>query len=289
MDMTTAKIDYQDFADDYQRIEQALAYLQSHYPEQPSLAQVAASVGLSEYHFQRVFTHWVGISPKRFLQYLTKEHARELLDRSASVLEAAYQSGLSGPGRLHDLFVTCDAVTPGEYKLHGAGLVISYGFHPSPFGECMVALTERGICGLAFVQQGDRKETVQDLRRRWANARLIEDAMQTAPVVEQTFPLAFGQSIAPLRLYLNGTNFQIKVWEALLRVPLGALTTYQEIARSLDIPGAARAVGQAVGANPLAFIIPCHRVIRKMGVLGGYRWGASRKMAMVGWELARTQ
>lgn len=287
--MTTIVADYQGFAADYQRVEQALAYLQAHYPEQPSLAEVAGSVGLSEYHFQRVFTHWVGISPKRFLQYLTKEHARELLDRSASVLEAAYQSGLSGPGRLHDLFVTCDAITPGEYKLRGEGLVICYGFHSSPFGECMVAMTERGICGLAFVQQGDRQETIHDLRRRWVNADLVEEPARTAPVVEQIFPLAFGQSIAPLRLYLNGTNFQIKVWEALLRVPLGALTNYQEIARSLGMPGAARAVGQAVGANPLAFIIPCHRVIRKMGVLGGYRWGAARKMAMVGWELARTQ
>jgi AraC family transcriptional regulator of adaptative response/methylated-DNA-[protein]-cysteine methyltransferase len=220
---------------------------------------------------------------------LTKEHARELLDHSASVLEAAYQSGLSGPGRLHDLFVTCDAVTPGEYKMHGLGLEISYGFHPSPFGECMVALTERGICGLAFVQKGDRLEVIQDLQHRWANADLIEDTGRTAPVVERIFPLAYGHPVDPLHLYLNGTNFQIKVWEALLRVPSGALTTYQEIARSLGMPGAARAVGQAVGANPVAFIIPCHRVIRKMGVLGGYRWGASRKMAMVGWELARAE
>jgi AraC family transcriptional regulator of adaptative response/methylated-DNA-[protein]-cysteine methyltransferase len=288
MKMTEMVIDYQDLAADYQRVEQALAYLQAHYPEQPSLADVAASVGLSEYHFQRVFTRWVGISPKRFLQFLTKEHARELLDRSSSVLEAAYQSGLSGPGRLHDLFVTCEAVTPGEYKQHGLGLTISYGFHPSPFGECMVALTERGICGLAFVRQGDRQETIADLRRRWANARLVEDPQRTAQFVEQIFPLAFGRSVAPLHLYLNGTNFQIKVWEALLRVPPGALTTYQEIARNLGMPGAARAVGQAVGANPIAFLIPCHRVIRKMGVLGGYRWGASRKMAMLGWELARS-
>jgi AraC family transcriptional regulator, regulatory protein of adaptative response / methylated-DNA-[protein]-cysteine methyltransferase len=287
--MTSELIAYGDLSTDFQRVEQAMSYLQAHYPEQPTLAQVASSVGLSEYHFQRLFTHWVGISPKRFLQFLTKEHARELLDHSASVLEAAYQSGLSGPGRLHDLFVNCDAVTPGEYKLHGSGLQISYGFHPSPFGECMVALTERGICGLAFVQQGDRREVVQDLRRRWANADLREEPERTAPVVGRIFPLAYGHPVAPLHLYLNGTNFQIKVWEALLRVPAGALTTYQEIARGLGMPGAARAVGQAVGANPIAFIIPCHRVIRKLGVLGGYRWGTSRKMAMVGWELARAE
>jgi AraC family transcriptional regulator of adaptative response/methylated-DNA-[protein]-cysteine methyltransferase len=287
--MTSDLITYGDLSADYQRVEQAMVYLQSHYPEQPTLAEVASSVGLSEYHFQRLFTHWVGISPKRFLQFLTKEHARELLDHSASVLDAAYQSGLSGPGRLHDLFVSCEAVTPGEYKMHGLGLEIFYGFHPSPFGECMVGLTERGICGLAFVQQGNRQETVRDLRRRWANANLMEDPGRTAPVVERIFPLAFGQRIAPLNLYLNGTNFQIKVWEALLRIPSGELTTYQGIARSLGVPGAARAVGQAVGANPIAFILPCHRVIRKMGELGGYRWGVSRKMAMVGWELARAE
>ena len=222
--MTLDLIAYRELSTDYQRVEQAMAYLQSHYPEQTTLAEVSASVGLSEYHFQRLFTHWVGISPKRFLQFLTKEHARELLDHSASVLEAAYQSGLSGPGRLHDLFVNCDAVTPGEYKMRGSGLQISYGFHPSPFGECMVALTERDICGLAFVQKSDRLEIVQDLRHRWVNADLMEDPGRTAPVVDRIFPLAYGHHIAPLHLYLNGTNFQIKVWEALLRVPSGALT-----------------------------------------------------------------
>ena len=276
-------------AEDYGRVEQAIQFIEKHALRQPGLDEIAAAVGQSEFHFQRLFSRWVGISPKRFLQFLTKAHARRLLEESRDVLSATYDSGLSSPGRLHELFVTCEAVTPGEVKRRGEGLEISYGFHPSPFGECMVALTERGICGLAFVQKGDRLEVIQDLRRRWTNADLMEDPERTALVVERIFPLAYGDHVAPLHLYLNGTNFQIKVWEALLRVPAGALTTYQGIARSLGMPGAARAVGQAVGANPIAFIIPCHRVIRKMGVLGGYRWGASRKMAMVGWELARAE
>jgi AraC family transcriptional regulator of adaptative response/methylated-DNA-[protein]-cysteine methyltransferase len=284
--MSNLVTDYDQLAEDYQRVEQSLAYLEAHYQQQPTLEEVASSVGLSEYHFQRVFTRWVGISPKRFLQFLTKEHARQLLDHSASVLDAAYQSGLSGPGRLHDLFVRCEAVTPGEYKLHGAGLQIAYGFHSSPFGECMVALTERGVCGLAFVSQGDRHDPLEDLRRRWAKADLVEDAHRTAPLVEQIFPLAWGVEIAPLHLYLNGTNFQIKVWEALLRIPPGSLVTYEEIAAHLGRPGAARAVGRAVATNPVSFVIPCHRVIRKMGVLGGYRWGLPRKAAMLGWEMA---
>jgi AraC family transcriptional regulator, regulatory protein of adaptative response / methylated-DNA-[protein]-cysteine methyltransferase len=285
--MSSIIYNYGQLTEDYQRIEQALTYLAAHYQEQPALEDVAASVGLSEYHFQRVFTRWVGISPKRFLQFLTKEHARALLDHSASVLDAAYQSGLSGPGRLHDLFVNCEAVTPGEYKLHGDGLEIAYGFHPSPFGECMVALTERGICGLAFVSQGDRRDPLDDLRRRWTKARLVEDVQRTAPLVEQIFPLAWGAEIAPLHLYLNGTNFQIKVWEALLRIPPGSLVTYEEIATYLGRPSAARAVGRAVATNPISFIIPCHRVIRKIGALGGYRWGLPRKAAMLGWEMAR--
>jgi AraC family transcriptional regulator of adaptative response/methylated-DNA-[protein]-cysteine methyltransferase len=281
-------VSYQQLSEDYQRVELALAYLEEHYQEQPSLASIADYIGLSEYHFQRLFTRWVGISPKRFLQYLTKEHAKELLDRCVPVLDVAYETGLSGPGRLHDLFVHCEAVTPGEYKLHGQGLTIHYGFHPSPFGECLLGVTERGICGLAFVNQGNRLDAFNDFRRRWKNARLVEDARQTAPIVERVFsptPTANGSS---LKLYLNGTNFQIKVWEALLRIPPGSVTTYQQIAEGIGMPGAARAVGQAVGSNPVAYIIPCHRVIRKMGVIGGYRWGSTRKKAILGWEMART-
>jgi AraC family transcriptional regulator, regulatory protein of adaptative response / methylated-DNA-[protein]-cysteine methyltransferase len=285
--IATDVVTRQQLAEDYQLIERALAFLENHYQEQPSLEQIASQVGLSEYYFQRVFTRWVGISPKRFLQFLTKEHARQLLDHSSSVLDATYRSGLSSPGRLHDLFVALDAVTPGEYKLHGAGLTISYGFHPSPFGECLLALTGRGICGLSFVTRGDRQEPLNDLRRRWVQAEMQEDPDQTYPWVEKIFPMTQETSEEPLRLYLNGTNFQIKVWEALLRIPAGNLVTYQEIAAYVGDPNASRAVGHAIASNPIAFIIPCHRVIRKMGVFGGYHWGTARKKAILGWEMAR--
>lgn len=278
---------FQQLAVDYQVIEQALVYLEKHYTQQPSLEELSAQVGLSEYHFQRLFTRWVGISPKRFLQYLTKEHACMLLDRSVSVLEASYQTGLSSPGRLHDLFVSLEAVTPGEYKQHGVGLEIVYGFHDSPFGECMLALTDRGICGMAFVSGGDRDDPVNDLRRRWTNARLIKDTLRTSPFVNLIFSASSEGSLDPLRLYLNGTNFQVKVWEALLRIPQGNVVTYEEIAGYLGKSNAARAVGRAVATNPISYIIPCHRVIRKMGLFGGYRWGTARKKAMLGWEMAK--
>jgi AraC family transcriptional regulator of adaptative response/methylated-DNA-[protein]-cysteine methyltransferase len=276
-------------SDDYQIVEQALDYLGQNYINQPSLEEIAAHVGMSEFHFQRVFTRWAGISPKRFLQYLTKEHARELLDRSASVMEAAYQSGLSGPGRLHDLFVTLDAVTPGEYKLHGAGMRISYGFHPTPFGECMLAITERGICGLGFVLHGERGEPLRDLRRRWKSADMREEPKKIAAFAESIFAGSARTADQNLKLFLNGTNFQIKVWEALLQIPAGEVATYEEIALSIGSPQAARAVGRAVATNPISYIIPCHRVIRKMGVIGEYRWGAARKKAILGWEMASTQ
>ena len=293
---TIPGVERQQLAADYLVVERALDYLGDHYREQPSLEQIAAQAGLSEYHFQRVFTRWVGISPKRFLQFLTKEHARELLDRSASVLEAAYDSGLSGPGRLHDLFVRLEAATPGEYKLHGAGMRIRYSFHPSPFGECLLALSERGICGLSFTQGGDRREALNDLRRRWTQAELVEDASGAEALLERVFWSGERQEPAgtapaatepPLKLLVSGTNFQVKVWEALLRIPPGALVTYQDIAAYLKAPQAARAVGGAVGSNPISYIIPCHRVIRKMGVVGGYRWGVARKRAILGWEMAK--
>ena len=277
----------QQMADDYQVVERALTFLEEHYAEQPSLEETAAVVGLSEYHFQRLFTRWVGISPKRFLQFLTKENASELLDHSASLMEAAYQSGLSSPSRLHDLFVSLEAVTPGEYKTHGAGLEISYSFQPSPFGECLLAFTSRGICGLAFAMAGDRDEPLNDLRRRWWRAKLVEDPRRAAALADLIFAKLDQGDGEPLRLLLNGTNFQIKVWEALLRIPPGSLATYESVAASIGKPKAARAVGQAVGANPIALIIPCHRVIRKMGLMGGYRWGTSRKRAILGWEQAR--
>jgi len=280
-------VQFEQLSEDYQRVEEALRYLEQHYREQPSLEDVAASVGLSEYHFQRLFARWVGISPKRFLQFLTKEHAKRLLESSSSVLEAAYASGLSSSGRLHDLFVTCEAVTPGEYKSHGEGLEISYGFHPSPFGECLLAVTNRGLCGMAFCEDNDRQKVLLDLHSRWQKANLKEDPEQTAGTLDQVFSEGSGGEPSDLHLLLNGTNFQIKVWEALLRIPPGKVVSYEEIAVFMGMPTAARAVSRAVAVNPIAYIIPCHRVIRKMGAFGGYRWGVARKKAILGWEMAR--
>jgi len=275
---------YHQLSEDYLRIEQAIRYLEANYQRQPELAEIAASVHLSEYHFQRLFTHWVGISPKRYLQYLTKESAKSWLKASASLLEAAYASGLSGPGRLHDLFVTCEAVTPGEFKHKGEGLQITYGIHPSPFGECLLAMTGRGICSLMFVPGSDREAALAAFRHDWQKAELSEDPARTRSLLEQVFS---NPSEKPLRLHLLGTNFQMKVWEALLRIPAGALTTYTAVAQSIGRPTAARAVSNAVAHNPIAFIIPCHRVIRESGEMGGYRYGIPRKRAMLEWETAR--
>jgi len=290
MDLTkkTTAISAQQAADDYARIEQAICYLEAHYRQQPELSQVAASVGLSEYHFQRLFAGWVGISPKRFLQYLTKEYAKYLLRQPVDLLEASYASGLSGPGRLHDLLVVTEAVTPGEYKQRGEGLEIRHGFHPTPFGECLLALTARGICHLGFVQAGVREDELARLRVEWPSAALVEDAPATRPYAEQIFFPAGGVWVA-LPLLLRGTNFQIKVWEALLRIPSGSLVTYENVAAAVGMPAAARAVGQAVGCNPLAVIIPCHRVIRKDGEFGSYRYGSARKKALLGWEFSRRE
>lgn len=273
-------------SEDYALVEQALGYLEDHFQDQPNLSGLAEQMGYSEYHFQRLFSRWVGISPKRFLQFLTKEHAKSALQDSLPVDQTAFFSGLSSPGRLHDLFVTCEAVTPGEYKARGAGLSIDYGFHPTPFGECLLALTGRGICFLRFVDQGGREAALHDLQVHWQKAKLTEDSHRTRQMIGAIFPLA-DRSDARLHLYLHGTNFQIKVWEALLRIPYGKLVSYSQIAESLNAPSAARAVGQAVGSNPIAYLIPCHRVIRKMGVFGNYRYGPLRKKAMLGWEFSR--
>jgi len=278
---------YDQLAADYERIEQAIVFLEENFNRQPGLKEIAESVSLSEYHFQRLFTQWVGISPKRFLQFLTKEYAKQLLDKSGNLLDVTYEAGLSSPGRLHDLFVTCEAVTPGEFKNKGEGLAITFGFHPSPFGECLLALTERGICNLVFVQKGDRQQAIADLRARWKKARLREDSARTRPMLNQMFALFEGQKASSLHLFLNGTNFQIKVWEALLQIPPGSVVSYEDIAVRIGMPKAVRAVSNAVGQNPIPVIIPCHRVIRKTGELGGYRWGTARKKVLLGWEAAR--
>ncbi|MGA2504181.1 MAG: methylated-DNA--[protein]-cysteine S-methyltransferase [Anaerolineales bacterium] len=276
-------------SEDYQRIAQAISFLEDNARRQPDLAEVAAHVGLSEYHFQRLFSRWAGISPKRFLQFLTKENAKALLART-SVLSAAYEAGLSGPGRLHDLIVHCEAVTPGEYRSKGAGVDIVYGFHPTPFGECLLALTRRGICFLAFVD-GDRQSAMQQLKLDWANATIHPDPDRTRQVVERVFrswlphPLS-PQEPASVSLHLHGTNYQIKVWEALLRIPPGAAISYETLSDRVGSTKGARAVGNAVSRNPVAWLIPCHRVLQKSGGFGDYRYGSARKQAILGWELA---
>ncbi len=273
-------------SEDYRRIEQAMGYMEAHDLEQPSLEEMAASVNLSKYHFQRLFTQWAGISPGRFLHCLTLHHAKRLLGAQQSVLDTSLDAGLSGPGRLHDLFVTYEAVTPGEYKRGGAGLSIAYGFHATPFGECLLGATGRGICALTFVRGGDREGALAELRARWPRATLGEAPERTGPLAERAFG-GQGADRPALHLVLHGTNFQVKVWEALLRIPPGTVATYGAVAAAIGRPTARQAVGQATGRNPIAVLIPCHRVIRRMGVVGGYRWGAPRKRMLLAWEAAR--
>jgi AraC family transcriptional regulator of adaptative response/methylated-DNA-[protein]-cysteine methyltransferase len=273
--------------EDYRRIEKAIEFLAENYHQQPSLEEVARSVNLSEFHFQRLFRRWAGISPKRLVQFLTLEHAKQMLEESRSVLDAAYDAGLSSPSRLHDLFVTAEAMTPGEFKAKGAGLEISYGFHPSPFGECLLAVTERGVCGLGFVGEGGRKQTLEDFKRRWPAAQFQENPQKTGSYIHGIFTAKKRNGAHPVKLLLMGTNFQIKVWEALLRIPPGSVACYEDLARQVGKPSAARAVGGAVAHNPISFLIPCHRAIRKMGITGDYHWGAARKKAILAWEAAR--
>lgn len=270
---------------DCARVTEAIRFLEEHWREQPTLTEMAARLGLTGPHFQRLFRRWAGVSPKRFLQYLTAEHARKLLSENRSVLDVALETGLSGPGRLHDLTVGVHALSPGELGRGGAGVTVCYGLHESPFGECLLATTERGVCGLSFVADGGRDETLADLRERWPGADLAPDQPGTRAVARSVFE-ANGPAA---RLDVRGTNFQVRVWEALLRVPEGALVSYSDVARAVGAPRAARAVGSAVARNPVAWLIPCHRVIRATGAFGDYRWGAARKKAIVGWEAARRE
>ncbi len=273
-------------SDDYDRIEKAIKFIEKNVSHQPDLKEIADHIGLSEYHFQRLFGRWVGISPKRFLQFLTKEYAKQLLEGSANLLDVTYEAGLSSPGRLHDLFVTCEAVTPGEYKNKGEGITIKYGFHPSPFGDCLLATTARGICGFYFTKYRQRKDPLTELRYFWQNANIVEDPHVSGELVERIFNPSFADDSTPLHLILSGTNFQIKVWEALIKIPFGSVVSYEDVAVQVGIPGATRAVGSAVGKNPVSFIIPCHRVIRKTADFGNYGGGTARKKAILGWEAA---
>jgi AraC family transcriptional regulator of adaptative response/methylated-DNA-[protein]-cysteine methyltransferase len=272
---------------DYERVEAAIRFLTENADRQPGLDELAREAGLSPHHFQRIFKRWAGVSPKRFLQYLTIEHAKHLLRHSSSVLDASYEVGLSGPGRLHDLFVSLEAVTPGEYKSRGRGIEIAWGLHSTPFGDCLLAATDRGICHLSFPEPGT-SEGMARLRLDWTNAEIHEDPAASARVVERLFENDPGAG-GPLPLLLKGTNFQIKVWEALLRIPRGRAVSYGDIASHIGHPDAVRAVGSAVGANPISWLIPCHRVLRNTGELGGYRWGPLRKKAMIGWESAKVE
>lgn len=271
-------------AGDYDYVRRALEFLTANWREQPSLERVAAHVGLSPFHLQRVFTRWAGLSPKAFLQALTLDHARSLLRASASILDAAYDSGLSGPGRLHDLFVTHHGMTPGVYKARGEGLEIRYGFHVSPFGTAIVMVTDQGLAGLAFADAGKEEASLGDMMGRWPKARYVRDDAATAPVALRIFDPRRWRAEEPLRVVFIGSDFEIRVWETLLCIPLGHASTYSDIARRLDRPRAARAVGAAVGRNPLSFVVPCHRVLGKTGDLCGYHWGLTRKRAMLGWE-----
>jgi AraC family transcriptional regulator of adaptative response/methylated-DNA-[protein]-cysteine methyltransferase len=271
---------------DYTRIENAILYIEGNFRGQPDLKEVARNAGLSEYHFHRLFTRWAGISPKRFLQFLTAEYARGLLRESRSVLDAAYEAGLSGPGRLHDLIVNVYAVTPGELKEEGEGLTIRYGVHPSPFGDCLLAITDKGICALAFLPGRGEGEAVEELRARWGKANLVLNPGATKAVAERIFVPARRGSTPPLNVIVKGTNFQVKVWEALVRTPPGCAASYEEIAARIGAPAAVRAVGSAIARNPVAFLVPCHRVIRKTGAFGEYRWGPARKKAILAWEAA---
>jgi AraC family transcriptional regulator of adaptative response/methylated-DNA-[protein]-cysteine methyltransferase len=276
--------DYSSACRDYERIERAIQFIETHFARQPELKEIADHAGLSEFHFQRLFSRWVGISPKRFLQFLTKEYVKELLSRPTSLLDAAYDAGLSGPGRLHDLFVSCEAVTPGEFKAGGMGVTIAYGWHPSPFGECLIARTERGICWLSFARDGNRQAAIAEFTAAWKNARIVEDGERTRLLIARIYDPALWNRSSPLPVLVKGTNFQIKVWEALLKIPVGTVVTYEDIALYIGFPKAVRAVGNAVGKNPVSFVIPCHRVVRKTAEFGNYGGGPERKKAMLGWE-----
>ncbi|MEX2644571.1 MAG: methylated-DNA--[protein]-cysteine S-methyltransferase [Acetobacterales bacterium] len=274
-------------ARDYARVAAAIRYIEATLPEQPDLAAIAGAAGLSPQHFQRLFSRWVGLSPTRFLHFLTLDFARDRLASAESVLGTALDAGLSGPGRLHDLFVTHEAMTPGEFKTQGAGLEIRYGFHPGPFGQALLLQTSRGICGLAFADDGEEDAALSDMAGRWPRATLIEDRAATAPAMGTIHAALTGLRGGPVRLLLKGTNFQIRVWEALMRLPEGAVVSYEDLAARLGRPDAVRAVAGAVGRNPISLVIPCHRVIRKGGYVSGYHWGPTRKRAMLAREAAR--
>jgi AraC family transcriptional regulator, regulatory protein of adaptative response / methylated-DNA-[protein]-cysteine methyltransferase len=270
--------------EDYAKVCDVIAHLSENWREQPALEVLAGRVKLDPDQLQRLFTRWAGLTPKAFVQALTLDHARKMLVDSASILETALDVGLSGPGRLHDLFVVHEGMSPGAYKNRGAGLKISYGYHPSPFGVALVMVTAYGLCGLSFADVGEEAATLTDMTRRWPKAEYHENSAITAPYAAQLFADQNFRPNQPLRITFIGTDFEIRVWETLLKIPVGKATTYGDIAACVGSPKAARAVGAAVGKNPMSFVVPCHRVIGKSGALTGYHWGLTRKKAILGWE-----
>jgi AraC family transcriptional regulator of adaptative response/methylated-DNA-[protein]-cysteine methyltransferase len=274
-------------AADYDVVRRAIAHIKGNWRSQPEIEQIAEAAGVTPTELHHLFRRWAGLTPKAFLQALTLDSARNLLRDSASVLDASYEVGLSGPGRLHDLFVTHEAMSPGEWKSGGEGLTISYGFHPSVFGTALVMATDRGLCGLAFADHGQERGALADMHRRWPAAKCVEDSARTAPLTARIFDKNLWREDRPLRVVLIGTDFEVRVWETLLRIPMGKATTYSDIAGNIGNPKASRAVGTAVGKNPISFVVPCHRVIGKSGELTGYHWGLTRKRAMLGWEAGK--
>ncbi len=275
-------------AADYEVVRRAIAFISERWRTQPEVEAIAHAAGVTPEELHHLFRRWAGLTPKAFLQALTLDHARRLLRNSASVLDASYEVGLSGPSRLHDLFVTHEAMSPGEWKTGGEGLTVSYGFHPSQFGSALVMATERGLAGLAFADAGEERAALDDMRGRWPKARYIEDTARTAPLAQRIFDPSRWRADQPLRVVLIGTDFEVRVWETLLRIPVGRATTYSTIAATICKPKASRAVGAAVGKNPLSFVVPCHRVLGKSGDITGYHWGLTRKRAILGWEAGIT-
>ena len=284
------KAPHDNFVDsrDFARIAKAIRYIEEHFREQPGLATIAAHTGLSEFHFNRLFRRWAGVTPKQYLAFITGREARNEIESQSSVLDAAYAVGLSGPSRLHDLIVSLDAVTPGELKGLGRGITLHYGFSETPFGEALFAASARGLTHLAFVDAGQRESSVSELRERWRNADLVRDDARAQALADQIWGSA-PKGRRELRLHVAGTNFQLKVWQALLDSGPHSRTTYSALANAVGEKGSARAIGNAVGANPVGWLIPCHNVLRRDGALGGYHWGEDRKRAILAWNSLRNK
>jgi len=269
---------------DYDSVRRAIAFISEHWRAQPTIESMAEASGVTPDELHHLFRRWAGLTPKAFMQALTLDHAKGLLRDSASVLDAALDSGLSGPGRLHDLFVTHEAMSPGEWKNGGAGMTLAYGFHPSPFGTAIVIASGRGLAGLAFADSGGEQASLADMQRRWPRATYLEDRAGTADLAQRIFDTKMWRADQPLRVVLIGTDFEVRVWETLLKIPMGRAVSYSDIANKIQKPKASRAVGAAIGKNPVSFVVPCHRALGKSGALTGYHWGITRKQAMLGWE-----